>query len=277
MNEIRKKQKRLFTLMKILIAFTAIFIFVFIGVEPYVLKASQIADTALRYFSDAMVIAALAVIFIYYSRYGKCDAFLTSVENEINDAGYYFTSREQTDANEYLDAMQQDLSNSGFSVSKNIEISDFTFSLRAYRKNKYFYAVNTDSLDRNDVLAYLDEAINDITVKNLKRKGNGVLCFITDKAQEDAIELSKMITPLGRKGQLKIALAIVEPSEKKVYFLGKPDSPCKAMIANYVMNCELPIKEKYIFNDKLEYQIKLEEKMKDFTLEEFKKGNFYIH
>lgn len=277
MNDIRKKQKRLFTIMKILIAFTAVFIFVFIGAEPYVLKASQIADTVLRYFSDIIVVLTLVSIFIYYSKYGKCDAFLTSVENEINDAGYYLTSREETDIDAFTDAIFDDLSANGFSVSKNIELSDLGFSLRAYKKSKYFYAVNADSLDRNDVLAYLDEVINDITVKNLKRKGNGVLCLLTDKAQDDAIELSKMITPIGRKGQLKIALAIVEPSTKKVFFLGNCDTPCKAMIANYVMNCDIPIKEKYIHTDKLEYQNKLKEKMKDFTIEKFKKGTFYIH
>lgn len=277
MNDIRKKQKRLFTIMKILIAFTAVFIFVFIGAEPYVLKASQIADTVLRYFSDVIVVLTLVLIFVYYSKYGKCDAFLTSVENEINDAGYYLTSREETDIDAFTDAIFDDLSANGYSVSRNIELSDFSFSLRAYKKSKYFYAVNADSLDRNDVLAYLDEVINDITVKNLKRKGNGVLCLLTDKAQDDAIELSKMITPIGRKGQLKIALAIVEPSTKKVFFLGNCDTPCKAMIANYVMNCDIPIKEKYIHTDKLEYQNKLKEKMKDFTIEKFKKGTFYIH
>ncbi len=277
MNDIRKKQKRLFTIMKILIAFTAVFIFVFIGAEPYVLKASQIADTVLRYFSDVIVVLTLVSIFIYYSKYGKCDAFLTSVENEINDAGYYLTSREEVDIDAFTDAIYNDLNTNGFSVSKNIELSDLGFSLRAYKKSKYFYAVNADSLDRNDVLAYLDEVINDITVKNLKRKGNGVLCFLTDKAQDDAIELSKMITPIGRKGQLKIALAIVEPSTKKVFFLGNCDTPCKAMIANYVMNCDIPIKEKYIHTDKLEYQNKLKEKMKDFTIEKFKKGTFYTH
>ena len=48
------------------------------------------------------------------------------------------------------------------------------------------------------------------------------------------------------------------------------------MIANYVMNCEIPIKDDFIVKDKLPYQARLEEKMKEFNLKDFNNGSFYI-
>ncbi len=119
--------------------------------------------------------------------------------------------------------------------------------------------------------------ITDITVNSLKRKGNAVLCLTTDKAEEDAISLSKMITPLGKKEQLKIALAICEPGTGKVYFLGNVQTKCQQMIANFVMNCDVPIKDKYICRDKLQFQLDLAERMKNLTLKDIKSDYFSVH
>ena len=130
---------------------------------------------------------------------------------------------------------------------------------------------------KNDVLAYLDEMIYDLTSNCFKRKGNGVLCLITDNAQEDAVEISKMITPLGRKGQLKIALAIDETDTGNVYFQGNEETKNKTLIANFVMNCDMPIKDNYIHKEKMPFQLELEKKAEKFTLKDFNNGNFYLH
>ncbi|MGN1420100.1 MAG: hypothetical protein ACI4XC_01120 [Eubacterium sp.] len=277
MNEFRKKQKKLFRIMKTLIVFSAVFIFVYIGAQPYVANFSQTLAIAINYVCDGLVIVNLVIIFFYYSKYGKSDSFLTSVEYEINDAGYYITSREESTEEDYLNTVIEDLKSNNFSIDKNITINTFTFDVRAYKKKEFFYIANIDALDKNDVIAYLDEVINDITVKNLKRKGNAVLCFITNKAQDDAVALSKMITPLGKKETIKISVAIVEPETKKVYFRGNEESVCRKLTANYVMNCDIPIKDKYIHREKLPFQHELEEKMKNFNIKDFKDGNFYIH
>lgn len=277
MNEFRKKQKTLFKTMKMLIVFSVVFIFVYIGAQPYVASYNQTLAIAINYACDCLVLINLAIIFVYYSKYGKSDSFLTSVEYEINDAGYYITSREEASRTDYLNAVVDDLKSNGFSVSKNIAVNDFTFDLRAYKRKEFFYIADIDALDKNDVIAYLQEVIDDITVKNLKRKGNAVLCFITDKAQDDAVALSKMVTPLGRKDVIKISVAIVEPETKRVYFRGNEESVCRRLTANYVMNCDIPIKDKYICKDKLPFQYEIEEKMKTFNIKDFKDGNFYIH
>ncbi|MGN1329689.1 MAG: hypothetical protein ACI4V4_08345 [Eubacterium sp.] len=277
MNEFRKKQKKLFKIMKALIIFSAVFIFLYIGARPYVADFNQTLAIAINYACDILVIVNLVIIFLYYSKYGKSDSFLTSVEYEINDAGYYITSREETQRADYLNAVTEDLKSNNFSIDKNITVNDFTFDVRAYGKKEFIYICDINLLDKNDVVAYLDEVIHDITVKNLKRKGNVVLCFITDKAQDDAIALSKMITPLGKKEVIKISIAIVEPETKKVYFRGNEESICRKMTANYVMNCDIPIKKQYICYDKLPFQYELEEKMKSFNIKDFKDGNFYIH
>jgi hypothetical protein len=46
------------------------------------------------------------------------------------------------------------------------------------------------------------------------------------------------------------------------------------MIANYVMNCEVPIKDEFKGNEKLKFQFELEEKMKHFDIHDFKNGTF---
>lgn len=277
MNKVRLKQKRLFKAFKITAVITAVLIFIYIGIQPIVADFNPQLAVILNYICDFSVIAVLILLFLYYSKYGKCEEFITSAENEINDAGYYFSSREEKDSSKLADEIFDDLKNCGFSVNKNIEINDFDFSIKAENKSRYFYLTEVSKLDKNDVIAYLDAVINDLTVSGLKRKGSAVLCFITDNAEEDAVSLSKMITPLGRKGGLKLALAIYEISTSRVYFLGNVQTKCQQMIANFVMNCQIPVKEQFISKEKLPFQYEIEEKMKSFSLKEYKNGNFYIH
>ena len=277
MNEIRKKQKKLYKIMKALVIFGAAFIFIFIGLQPTIKAYNQLLATVLMYVCDAVVVAVLVFLFSYYSKYGKCDSIMTAIENEINDNGYYLTSRKERENNSYIDAVYHDLKNCGYSMNKDVEIADFEFSFKAMKKKEYFYCADVDGLDKNDVLAYLDTVITDITVNSLKRKGNGVLCLITDMAEDDAISLSKMITPLGKKEQLKIAIAICELSTGRVYFLGNTETKCQQMIANFVMNCDVPIKEQYICRDKLPFQLDLAEKVKELTLKDIKSDYFSVH
>ena len=77
--------------------------------------------------------------------------------------------------------------------------------------------------------------------------------------QASEIQLIQLLTDTGR-----------------VYFLGNRVSKCQQMIANYVMGCELPIADANK-GERLPFQDKLEEKMKTFTLAEFKNGTFFAH
>lgn len=277
MRELRKKQARLYKIMKGFLIAAAVVIVVYIGAEPYVAKASQTAAIVMNYVCDALVLGAMFVIFAYYNKYGKSDAFLTRVEHEIDDAGYYLTAREEKTTEQYVDAMFNDLKSCGFAVDKNIEIDDFEFDIRAYKKKEFFYAVQVEALNRDDVLAYSDVAVNDLTVQKLKRKGDCVICFVTDKADDSAIAISKVITPFGRKEQLKVSYAIAEVQTGRVYFLGNMATKLQQMTANYVMNCDVPIKDEYIGKERLPFQDELEERMKSFTIAEFRNGTFYTH
>lgn len=277
MRELRKKQARLYKIMKGFLIAAAVVIVVYIGAEPYVAKASQTAAIVMNYVCDALVLGAMFVIFAYYNKYGKSDAFLTRVEHEIDDAGYYLTAREEKTTEQYVDAIFNDLKSCGFAMDKNIEIDDFEFDIRAYKKKEFFYAVQVEALNRDDVLAYSDVAVNDLTVQKLKRKGDCVICFVTDKADDSAIAISKVITPFGRKEQLKVSYAIAEVQTGRVYFLGNMATKLQQMTANYVMNCDVPIKNEYIGKERLPFQDELEERMKSFTIAEFRNGTFYTH
>lgn len=277
MKKTRLKQRKRFAVLKALIIFSAVFIFVYIGVQPYVKDYSSTLASAFSIICDVMVVAVLIAVFLYYSGYGKCDAFLNQVENEINDSGYYLTSRQENTLEGYANAVTEDLQNCGYSVNTDLEINEFDFNAKAVNGKNYFYSATVNNVDKNDVVAYIDAVINDLTVQNLKRKGNVVICFFTDKAEESAVALSKMITPIGKKELIKIALAICEVNSGKVYFLGNNETKCQQMITNFVMNCDVPINSKYIGNEKLPFQYELEEKMKSFTVKDYKNGNFYIH
>lgn len=277
MRELRKKQARLYKIMKGFLIAAAVVIVVYIGAEPYVAKASQTAAIVMNYVCDALVLGAMFVIFAYYNKYGKSDAFLTRVEHEIDDAGYYLTAREEKTTEQYVEAMFNDLKSCGFAMDKNIEIDDFEFDIRAYKKKEFFYAVQVEALNRDDVLAYSDVAVNDLTVQKLKRKGDCVICFVTDKADDSTIAISKVITPFGRKEQLKVSYAIAEVQTGRVYFLGNMATKLQQMTANYVMNCDVPIKDEYIGKERLPFQDELEERMKSFTIAEFRNGTFYTH
>lgn len=277
MREFRKKQKRLYKIMKPLVIISALFIFAYIGVEPFVASWNNIVAMILSYVCDFLVVANMIVIFSYYNKYGKSDSFLSIIEYELSDYGFYYTSREEKEEQPFIEALKKDFIADGFKTDTNLEINDFDFEITAMKKKEFFYVANIKELSRSDILAYLDSVITDITVQNLKKSGNAVLCFVTDKAEEDAISLSKMITPLGKKEKIKIAICIVEPSSKKCYFLGNMLTKCQQMIVNYVMRCNIPIDDEYKGDKRLPFQDRLEERMKDFNIKDFKNGTFYAH
>ena len=277
MREFRKKQKKLYKLMKAVIIFSVVFIFIFIGAQPYVEKLSSIADMVCRYLCDILIIANLCLLFSYYNKYSKSDKFLDAVEYELSDCGSYVTSREEKEETAFLKSMMQDFSKSGYAVNSDIEIDEFDFAFTASGKKDFFYAAEIESLSRSDILAYIDVVIHDITIHNLKRKGNAVICFVTDKAEDEAIAVSKMITPLGKKEQIKIALAIAEPKTGKCYFLGNAKTKCQQIIANYVLKCNIPIPKENVGDNRLPFQDELEKHMESFDIKSFKNGTFYAH
>lgn len=277
MKKFRKNQKKLEKIMKTLVIASAVFLFVYFGAEPFVSKWNATAASVLTSFCDILVIANMIVVFLYYSKYGKSDSFLTTIEYELADSGFYYSARQEHDENSYIAAMKEDFIKDGYKVNTKAEAGDFEFDLTAFKGKEFFYVVNIDDLTRNDIIAHLDAVINDITVQKLKRVGNAVVCFVTDKAQDDAIAISKMITPLGKKEKIKIAISIVEPEASKCFFLGNKQTKCQQMIANYVVHCSIPIEDKYKSGERLPFQDELEKHMEDFNIKDFNNGSFFAH
>ena len=278
MKEFRLKQKKLKKIMNIFCIITAVFMFVYIGVEPFLPDIiGSVGTLCVGYAADVLVVVSVALLFVYFSKYSKSDSFLEYIEYELSDCGCYFTSRQETSQKDYLTAVLDDLKSNGFNIETNVEIDGFTFDVRAIKGKEIFYIVCDDEIDKNDVIAYQQSAIYDITAVNVKRKANAVMLYICDNADDGAVSLSKAITPLGKKEQIKIANSIVELPSKRCYFLGNKPTKCQQMIANYVMNCALPIKDKFKLNEKLPFQYELEEHMKDFNIKDFNNGTFFEH
>lgn len=277
MREFRKKQKRLNKIMQALIIIGAVFIFIYIGAKPMLDNLSSIASLVCSYICDFLVIANMAVMFTYYNKYGKSDSFLERTEHEIDDYGFYYTARQESDEVSFLNAILADFKTDGFKISKNVESDELDFNFTAFKKKEFFYAAQIESVSREDIIAYVDSVITDITVHNLKRSGNAVICFVTDKAEDGAVALSKMITPLGKKEQIKIALSIVEPTSKKCFFLGNMPTKCQQMIIQYVMGASLPLDNHLKGERRLPFQDELEIHMQSFDIKEFKNGTFYAH
>lgn len=264
--------------MNTLVITAVVYIFIYYGIEPTLAKAiSQTGMAIVLAIMYILVLSSLSVLFHYTSKYGKSDKFLEAVEYELADNGYYYTSRKENTIKSYCDVMTEDLRNNGFKINNNVTIDELDFDVAAYKGNSFMYIVNEPNLEKTDIIAHIDCAIYDITSINVKRKGNSVIAFICDKAEDEAVSISKVITPLGKKEQIRIAVAIVELSTGRVYFLGNKPSKCQSMIVNYVMNCDLPIKKQYIGDERLSFQDELEEHMKDFNIKDFKNGTFYAH
>lgn len=277
MKEIRRKQKKLFTAMKIIVAVTLVYIVVYIGAQPYIEAQGSTAAMICSYLSDGLIVASLIVALVYYSKYGKTNAFLNRIEHEIKDCGYYKTDRQPSAPEEYLNSLFDKLKGNGYAVESNVEYDGLEFSYTAFKRKEFFYVCGVDDLSKDDVLAYLDCAVNDLTVRRLKRAGNCLLVFVTDKAQGGAVALSKMVCTFGKKEQLKIALAIVEPENERCYFLGNMQTKTQQMAAEYLMNCSVPIPEKLKHNEILPFQKELEKHMEDFTVKSYLDGSFYAH
>ena len=275
MEEIRKKQKALKRIMRIFVIVTAVFLFAYIGIGPAV--TSSTAATVLNYTCDILVIVSLVLVLVYYSRYSKLELFLNDVEAEIEDCGYYLSARSERDINSYFSAVENDLKSAGFSFEKDLELSELNFDARALKTKEFIYLVCIDDLDKNDVIAYLDSAVYDVTVGNLRRKGNCVVAFICSSVDEDALSLSKAVTAMGRKNQLKFTVAIVEVPHGRVYFSGLNPTKCQQMTANYIMKSEVPISDELKGGEKLKFQYELEERMKSFNINDFKNGTFSVH
>ena len=278
MEEIRKKQKRLKKIMRICVIFTAIFLLVYIGVSPVASGALGAGGiSALNYASDILVIVSLVLVLLYYSRYAKLELFLNDVQGEIEDCGYYLTARSEREVEPYFKAVCEDLTKNGYFIENNLELSELEFDARALKTKEFFYIVCIDELEKSDVIAYMDSAVYDTAAINLKRRGNCVVLFLSSKVDEDALSLSKAVTAMGRKNQLKFTSAIVDCTEGRVYFSGLNPTKCQQMIANYVMGCEVPIANELKGKEKLKFQYELEEKMKNFDINDFKNGTFSVH
>ena len=277
MREFRLKQKKLKKLMNTLFIITGIYFFVYIGLQPIIAEnLGSGAAIAAAYIGYALILVSLSVLFFYTSKYSKSDKLLEAIEYELKDAGAYFTAREQRDVKSYYDAVLSDLKSNGFAVSNNVEIDGFEFNAKAVKGKEAFYIVCVENLDKNDVIAYLQSAVYDVTAVNVRRRGTNVVLFITDTADDSAYAYSKEITPIDKKEKLIFANAIVETDSGKCYFLGNKPAKHQQMIANYVMGCEVPVDKKYVAEQRLPYQQQLEERMKDFNLKDFNKGSFYI-
>ena len=83
MREVRKKQKNFYKFLKSLVIFSVVFIFIYIGAQPYVKSFNETLAVAVNYACDILVIINLVVIFLYYSKYGKVESFLKDIENEL--------------------------------------------------------------------------------------------------------------------------------------------------------------------------------------------------
>lgn len=66
----------------------------------------------------------------------------------------------------------------GYKMNKLVEVKDFSFDTRAIKGNNYFYIVNIEKVDKNDILAYLDEMIYDLTSNLLEEKATAYFALL---------------------------------------------------------------------------------------------------
>ena len=79
MREIRKKQKKLYKAMRILLYVAIAVLVVYIGAEPLVAKASHVVALVMNYVCDALVIASMFMLLMYYSSTVKWTGILAAL------------------------------------------------------------------------------------------------------------------------------------------------------------------------------------------------------
>lgn len=275
MNDFLIKQKRFKFLRNFSLVFSAVLIFIYIGAEPYIEKyCGNTLPFQLTLF--VLVLISMAFLFLYESKYSKAVGFIDDLKAEIDDCGYYETARDERESDAYIESVSNDLAEHGFRIENSTEVNSFSFDFSAIKGKEYLYLTALDTPDKNDVIAYVDSARQDLMQNKMRYKGNCAVVFICNKADESAIALSKSITKtFSGKRVLNTGIAIVELSSGRVYFRGNQPSVIQKLIAEYVMDCSLPIKEEHKGNEKLAFQSELERKLKDFNINDFSKGNYY--
>ena len=276
MNNFKRKQK-LFKRLRNTCAITlAVVIFVYMGIEPYLIK-KRLPVNIFQLILFALVIAVLSIVFIYESKYSKAGKYLDDVELQINDCGYYLTAREERSVDEFSASVLQSVKHAGFKTNENAEIDSMKFDFTAFKSQEFIYAIKCENTDRNDVIAYLDLARQDITGVKLKRKGECIVVFISSGVDESAISLSKSAVTVvtSRYNALVFSPVIVDVKCGKVYFLGNKISRTQKLVAKHILNCELPVKEQYLGKEKLSFQYELEKRMKEFNVTDYKNGKYF--
>jgi len=275
MNDFVKKQKRFKLFRNAFLIFTAFAIFIYIGAEPYIEK-NQGNTKAFELLLFILVIVSMALLFIYESKFSKAISFIEDSAYEINDAGYYFIYNSEASKEEFIASVKENLTVNGFKIENNPEVKELLFSFNAFKGCEYLYLVNLESVDKNDILAYSDSAVYDLTANKLRAKGNCAVVFVCDNADESAVSLSKSISRIiSGKKVIRIGFAIAELSTGRIYFRGNEPSVLQKLICQYIIGCELPLDKKLIGNEKLEFQIELENKLKDFNIADYKSGKYF--
>lgn len=221
-----------------------------------------------------MVVTVLFVLF-YEWRYGDADRYLKDAHCQVSDAGYYLTARKQESPAGYVNAVKEDLAESGYRVSEQIRCGDVTFSYYCQKAYEYFYAATFDDVSGRVVEEYMNAALCDLTDTHFKRKGEGVVLFVGYHLDGSAIDISKDFErrQFGRRKTMTVYPVLVELSSRRVYFLGNKVCRAQKMAVNYVLNCELPLKPEYIGQEKLACQNALSKSLASFDIKRFRNDN----
>lgn len=133
--------------MRILLYAAIAVLVVYIGAEPLVAKASHVAALVMNYVCDALVIASMFMLLMYYSKYGKVDGYLSRIEDELADAGYYLSDRPEREIQPLTAAVLADLDRYGYTVERDLELCDMPFDARAMKKKRILLCGGDGSAD----------------------------------------------------------------------------------------------------------------------------------
>lgn len=249
-------------LTRVLLIAMVVFILVFIGIEPALIRHYG----NISYFHIALyfiVLLALSALLFYESKYKKIENCHEKMQYVLSDAGYYYTARSEKEPKAFADAIIQDATECGYRVSYHKEAAELEFYAVLQHKKDLMYLVTLEETDKNDMLAYLDSALHDISAVQLQRTGNAVVLFICNHAAEEAVALSKKRTDIqtARHAWLHLAYAICEVPESKVYFLGNKADRCRWLITHFAMHCEVPVPKSYMASQLLPFQEKLTDEL----------------
>lgn len=266
MEEFERKKRIVDRALKISVAFAVIFI---LG-APFLGKIYKENLTIFQNLNIVVVIVSISIAF-FFNRYRKAAIYVDEIKAQINDCGCYITAINAENCEQYEKEVFNNFNKSFFAVTSDVRLDGRFFQFFATKKRLTVYYTNCKKLTLDDYCELADAANKSSASVNIRKKAASALLIVCEKIDDEVIANSKLITKYGKSWVYPF---IVNVSDSKAYFLNDGNKDLKPVLMNFLGYKDGVIDEKYKVKEKLDFQKRLDENMKYFSIKDYQDGKF---